>query len=146
MHIIDCFIANAQSGIRTAYWSSDVKLYILTRGRVNLGNPPDFCQQVTVVGQLPAAATRADELNGGAIFFCNLAFVRLPPPVEGLYVFETIADAFRSYRTSTLGGSILSTTPRSLLMFHELVHLVSGRNSVESEDFACKHNQPLHTR
>ncbi|EPE31326.1 hypothetical protein GLAREA_12629 [Glarea lozoyensis ATCC 20868] len=105
-----------------AYWSPDIRDYVIEKASARYpGNPPSWCngQDMTPEEQR-FGLTSVSQLRD-TITICPDAFDEAKSEP-----FETIDLTFASAAARSVRMDLEKTAPRSLTLFHELIHLTSG--------------------
>ena len=128
-------IMSSNAGSVYPYWASDFnQVYEEDKGHEFLGDPPSFCNgHATTAGDEDAEGRYFDFDNGvSTVTICPIVF-------NGPYTFSSLTDAMASNDITVLGKRLESIVPRTVVLFHEMFHLVDNANA---KDVACKESHP----
>jgi len=108
-----------------AYYSSDLKDYVVEDAANRYpGNPPttprSWCNGKLATPAEDRFALTESRLTRDTVTLCPDAFTTDSEP------FETIDAAMADAASKTLASSLDSASPRSLTLFHELIHMTTG--------------------
>ncbi|KAF4633311.1 hypothetical protein G7Y89_g4804 [Cudoniella acicularis] len=103
-----------------AYYSSDLKDYVIEEAANRYpGNPPSWCNGASATPPENRFALTESRLTRDVVTLCLDAFAAVSEP------YETIAAAMASTSSKTPGDSLNDASPRSLTLFHELIHMTT---------------------
>lgn len=121
------YLSNHHIGNNFAFWSSDILDYeLLDGGTAREFGPGGFCDRAD---EKPYFALTNMKMLEDTITLCPDAFTGRAEP------FETIREGLVSdvATNNNLEIALEQTSPRSLTLFHELIHLTNGPEATTDE-------------
>lgn len=131
--IHDMQLRKGQSWAKYAYYSSDLHDYVIEDSKNRYpGNPRSWCRGRSLARQELRFGLTHTNLYRDVVTLCPDAFTTDSEP------YETIAAAMASAQARTLGADLDDASPRSLTLFHELIHMTYGKGADDTPDTASE--------
>ncbi|KAF7959482.1 hypothetical protein EAE96_001098 [Botrytis aclada] len=136
--IKDMQLGTSTNWAKYAYYSSDLRDYVIeTKANRYPGSPRSWCRGKSLARKELRFGLTNTNLYRDVVTLCPDAFTTDSEP------YETIANAMASTQAKTAGADLDKASPRSLTLFHELIHLTFGNGADDTPDSATKPTECL---